>query len=256
MALNHSALSASLVRNPIDFREDWSILQLPQQNRLGSMQCDRCHTNAATVHIATLLYRAPAQEEHHLCPDCAGAFQASDPLLAPTPPALPAFSAKPVTSLSPKANAKVRAINTHLSELDPIIQRACSRHGYSFHAQSEIWPCRLIFVQPRSPLYDEVNRSLDLTTDLKLAELLEQGFSPDIPWSLYANASIFARPALSPRVLTEALFSALPFAEIPAVLEEQLERGFSLLESWTRDHVLAHGEIPQGRPKHLRGFPW
>jgi len=57
-------------------------------------------------------------------------------------------------------------------------------------------------------------------------------------------------------VLTFELFRRLPFGRLAEVLENQLERGFSILSELTREDILRKGETPQGRPTPFRLYPW
>lgn len=97
--------------------------------------------------------------------------------------------------------------------------------------------------------------------DVTFTEVLDRGFYPHLPWSLYATASLpfytqppdrrsqvpVTPPDLHRPVLTFDLFRRLPFSRMADVLEEQLERGFSILSEVSREDILRKGEVPPGK---------
>jgi len=94
---------------------------------------------------------------------------------------------------------------------------------------------------------EDLGRSLDLTPDAGVAEILEGGFSHDITWSLHAYASLSAviKPA---RILGTAVFEGLRFEEVVQVLANKLIEAQNWLRTVTLNEVLekgeAYGEIP------------
>ena len=208
------------------------------------MQCERCQSEDATIHISSILSAHANPQEMHLCLECAQISQAAGPLLRPTPEPLPVAAARPVMSLSREAKEKIRSVNDKLVELEPILQSFCARRGYSLRVTSELWPSRDAWAR------GEIDRFLHLTTDARFTDILNRGFYPEMPWSLYATATPKIGPGrpLQWRVLTVDVFRALLFSELAGVLENSLEQGFSILRGLSLEDVLARGEIPQARP--------
>jgi hypothetical protein len=228
------------------------------------MLCESCHTNEATVHISNVVYLASDVDARHFCLGCAEVAKNDYPLLSSTAPSLPTVHANLVTSISTPAKAKVQSIEKKLAELDPVWEAFCSRRGYSFMPGRELCPYRAAFA------HQKIDHRIVLTMDVAFTAMLEQGFCPDMPWSLYAMASLpfwsrsSGKPSelvpaalISPMpVLTFELFRQLPFAGLAEVLENQLERGFSVLRELTREDILRKGETPQDRPTPFRLYPW
>lgn len=143
-------------------------------------------------------------------------------------------------SLPPDITAKIQAVETKLSELDPIWQEFCSRRGFTFSSIVGVWPRRRVWAR------EEIDRSIDLTMDLTVPEFFERGFQPDVPWSLYATASLPFAEDYPPHILSVEVFRHLPFSEIAGVLAARLEDSLALLKRFDREDVLtkgvAHGE--------------
>src|ERR1700677_3546955 len=141
------------------------------------MLCEKCHTKRATVHFSTVVHPGLHQDQHHLCPECAEAFQTSRPVLNPGAEPLLTAGSKPVMSFSPEAKARVDSVHDKLSELDPIFQDFCARRGYVFRrGAAEWWPAK------GATARCEIERRLDLTTDVTFLDLLKRGFYPEMPW--------------------------------------------------------------------------
>jgi hypothetical protein len=213
------------------------------------MQCDKCHTKEATVHVSTVMHSAPHRDEHHLCPDCAEVGQTSHPLLIPVPEPSLSVGSMPVMSLSPQATARIDEVNNKLSELDPVIHAFCKRRGYAFHAETKLWPAR------RAWAHGEIRRCLHLTMNATFLDILKRGFWPELPWSLYASASLPLAAGQPIRTLAEEIFRGLPFSELATVLEQRLEDGFSILHRLTRGDVLAGCEMTGGQSVHRSWLP-
>ena len=214
------------------------------------MLCDKCQTKEAMVHISTIMHAEPSPYEEHLCLECAQLFQATDPLLNHQEASLPPFAARPVTSLSDEAQAKVQTVNDALLQLDPILESFCKRRNYDLHRSSRLWPSRSACAR------GIIDRYLHLTPDTTFVEILKRGFYPEMPWSLYASANSRRGPGHPFRVLTIDLFRNLPFSDLTSVLEQRLEEGYLRLDELTPQDVLARGEMPSGRSKAFRGYPW
>jgi hypothetical protein len=78
--------------------------------------------------------------------------------------------------------------------------------------------------------------------DLTVPEFFERGFQPDVPWSLYASASLPVSEDFPSHILSVDVFRHLPFSEIAGVLAARLEDGLATLGSFTREDVLAKGK--------------
>lgn len=127
-----------------------------------------------------------------------------------------------------------------------------------------LWPNRMAWA------HGKIDCRLVLTTDAKFAKVLERGFYSEMPWSLYAIASLpfwtqppgkTSQPQISPvgltrQVLTFELLRQLPFSELTNSLDKQLERGFSMLSELTREDILQKGKEPEGKHGPHRLYPW
>ena len=223
------------------------------------MLCESCHTKEATVHIASVMYAAANVDARHFCGTCALAVTTANPVLSVTARNLPPVHLKPVTAVATPALANIQSIEKKLAELDPIWEAFCARHRFQFIPGRELWPNRMAWG------HGKMDYKLVLTMDVKFTEVLERGFYPEMPWSLYAMASLTCSkrsqaPAVTPRahqpVITFELFRRLPFSELAKVLEAELERAFSMLSETTREDIERKGEAPQGRPPPFRLFPF
>jgi hypothetical protein len=139
-------------------------------------------------------------------------------------------------SLSPDITAKIEAVEAKLTELDPILHEFCSRRGFTFSSIIGVWPRRRVWAR------QEIDRAIDLTMDLTVPEFFERGFQPDVPWSLYASASLPVSEDFPSHILSVDVFRHLPFSEIAGVLAARLEDGLATLGSFTREDVLAKGK--------------
>jgi hypothetical protein len=139
-------------------------------------------------------------------------------------------------SLSPDITAKIQAVEAKLTELDPILYEFCSRRGFKFSSIIGVWPRRRVWAR------QEIDRAIDLTMDLTVPEFFERGFQPDVPWSLYASASLPVSKDYPSHVLSVDVFRHLPFSEISGVLAVRLEVGLAMLRDFTREDVLAKGK--------------
>jgi hypothetical protein len=212
-----------------------------------SMRCVRCQSNEATVHICTILHGTQGPHERHLCPECA---QIEQRLFDVGAEPLSGGGRRVVTSLSREAEEKICEVNHRLGELDPILRRFCEHRGYEVQVDSSVWPSRGVCAR------GEIDRYLNLTTEATLAEILKRGFHPEMPWSLYASATPHLATGQQFRILTVDVFRALPFSGLASVLEDSLDQGYSILHGLSLEEVLARGEVPQGRPKPFKRFPW
>lgn len=135
-------------------------------------------------------------------------------------------------SLSTETLARIQQVEAKLAELDPIMLRFCTEKGCTFRSHVGVWPRRSMWAR------QEVDRCLHLTMDLTVQEVMNTGFHPEMPWSLYADASL-PEP---PRIVCAEVFRRLPFRKLTLVLEVQLELGWSLLRAVAQEEILARGE--------------
>jgi hypothetical protein len=136
--------------------------------------------------------------------------------------------------MSPEITARIDAIDSKLGELDSILHGFCSRSGFTFRRMVGLSPSRLLWKR------DGIDRSLHLTADWSVAELMERGFHPDMPWSLYAMASL--SPTVRPvRILNMEVFRGLLYAQLADVLNSRLEDGFATLRAVTPEDIIAKG---------------
>ena len=90
-------------------------------------------------------------------------------------------------TFSPEVPAKIQVIERKLTELDPILKEFCKRRGYTFTSHVGVWPRRMVWAR------EEIDRTIALTMDLTVPEVLERGFYPEMPWSLCGGATLFGR---------------------------------------------------------------
>lgn len=137
--------------------------------------------------------------------------------------------------LPPEVTARIQAVEAKLAELDPTLHDFCTRNGYTFSSQVGVWPRRKVWAR------QEVDRTLDLVMDLTVAEVMERGFYPDMPWSLRATASLML--PLPGRMLSEDVFHGLPFSQLAQVLSARLEDGLVMLRQVSREDIIAKGQV-------------
>jgi hypothetical protein len=139
-------------------------------------------------------------------------------------------------TLAPEITERIQAIETHLATLDPILRDFCIRHDYTFSSSVGVWPRR------RAWRREEVDRCFDLTMDLTVPEVMERGFSPDMPWSLYVSASTRPPDFISARILTVDMFRRLPFSLLHERLATDLEAGLATLLTFTAEVIDERGQ--------------
>jgi hypothetical protein len=140
-------------------------------------------------------------------------------------------------SLSPEITARIQAVEAKLTELDPILRGFCAERGYTFSSEVGVWPRRRVWAR------EEIDRTLDLTMNLTVPEVMECGFYPEMPWSLCATASLMLPPPEPGRLLSEYVFQRLPFSKLTGVLAARLEDGLAMLRGFTREDIITRGQI-------------
>jgi hypothetical protein len=144
-------------------------------------------------------------------------------------------------SLSPEITARIQAVENNLALLDPILHGFCERHGYRFSSTVGVYPRRRVWQR------GEIDRSLDLVLDLTVPEVMDRGFYLEMPWSLYAGASLLPAIGEAMRVLDADVFRGVPYSQLATVLPARLEEGAAILKSITRHDITERGrdlEIP------------
>ena len=138
--------------------------------------------------------------------------------------------------LAPEITERIQDVETHLAALDPIFHEFCTRHGYTFSSLIGVWPRR------RAWRREEVDRCFDLTMDLTVPEVMERGFTPDMPWSLYVTASTRPPDFASTRFLTADVFRQLPFSKLHDRLASAFESGLATLQTFTPEVIGERGQ--------------
>ncbi len=92
-------------------------------------------------------------------------------------------------------------------------------------------------------------------------DVLDRGFYPELPWSLYASGSL--PPGTDPdiRILSRPVFGSVPFSRLASVLANSIDRGLEILNAMTETEILRHGKkygrgaepgaAPNAAPPHL-----
>lgn len=137
---------------------------------------------------------------------------------------------------SPEAQANVAAIESRLAELDEVFRQFCSRQNYTFRPTIDLWPRRRVWRR------QEVDRCMDLTMELGVQHVLDRGYSPELPWSLYASGSFRPGTDLDIRILSRPVFEHVPFSRLASVLADGLERGLQILNSIGSNEILTEGQ--------------
>ena len=152
---------------------------------------------------------------------------------------------------SPEVWERVDAIEAKLAELDPIMQSFCERRGLTFSKMVDenrtLWPRRGMWVR------EEIDRCMHLTMDLTVAEVMERGFYPEIPWSLHADATLPIAKGQRTRILNTDVFRGVPYSRLADVLGQGLEDGLAALRRLTRADVIAKGEVVGPPPGSSEG---
>jgi len=138
-------------------------------------------------------------------------------------------------SLAPEITERIQAVEAKLAALDPILHDFCTRRGYTFSSKVGVWPRRKVWAR------EEIDRSMDLVMDLTVQEVMDRGFSPDMPWSLHATGS-FPPARGEQRILTRPVFTNMPYSQLAPALPAQLEAGLAVLRTFTRDLIISSGE--------------
>jgi hypothetical protein len=137
---------------------------------------------------------------------------------------------------SPEAQASVAAVEAQLSELDGLLREFYLRRGFTLSSPVGVWPRRRMWRR------DEIDRCLDLTMDVGVREVFEQGFSAELPWSLYASGSLHPGTAPEVRIVSRAVFEHVPSAQLSSVLRASLDRALGILNATTAESIYAEGE--------------
>ena len=127
--------------------------------------------------------------------------------------------------------ADFEALSEHLVEVRPVFDDFCAQNGFSY------LPRTAIGRYPRIRIVRERFTSLyfDLWMDFDNAGHRFQKFSRDLPYSLYAGASIIEDGGTQGRVRFQkgiACFSGKPFEQVKVIVWNEMERHLPDLERW------------------------
>jgi hypothetical protein len=140
---------------------------------------------------------------------------------------------------SPEARANVAAIASKLRELDAVFRQFCSREGYTFRRMVDLWPRRRVWRR------QEIDRCMDLTMTIGIVgvqDVLDRGFYPELPWSLYASGSLLPGTDPDIHILSRPVLEQVPFSQVASTLADSLERGLQILNCMTETQILTQGE--------------
>jgi hypothetical protein len=137
---------------------------------------------------------------------------------------------------SPEARANVAAIEAKLAELDDAFRQFCSRQDYRFSPIVQLWPRRRVWRR------QEIDRCMDLTMEIGVQDVLNRGFYPELPWSLYASGSLRPDTALDVHIFLRPVFEHVPFFALASVLVDGLERGLQILNGMTETEIRMQGQ--------------
>jgi hypothetical protein len=99
---------------------------------------------------------------------------------------------------------------------------------------------------------EDIDRCMHLTMDLTVAEAMERGFYPEMPWSLRAAATLPLAKGQPTRILSADVFHGVPYSRLAEVLGPGLEDGLSTLRGLTREDVITKGEVVGEPPDSSR----
>jgi hypothetical protein len=143
------------------------------------------------------------------------------------------------TQDSPEAKANLAAIESKLVDLDALFLQFCSQHDYRFSRSLNIWPKRRVWRR------QEIDRVMDLEMDLGFQDVLDRGFYPEFPWSLYARASLHPGADSDAHILSRAIIEHVPYHRLASVLKDGLASGLRILNAMTESEILTHGQTQQ-----------
>ena len=75
-------------------------------------------------------------------------------------------------SLSLEITERIIAVEANLAKLDPTFDDFCTKHGYALNKYIGVWPRRKLWAR------NGIDRTIDLTMDLTVPEIIELGFFP------------------------------------------------------------------------------
>lgn len=140
-------------------------------------------------------------------------------------------------SLSPDITARIQAVEAKLVELDPIFHSFCARRNYKFSSHVGVWPRRLVWARV------EIDRTIALTMDLTVPEVMERGFYYEMPWSLSGGASLPIEADQPIRILNIDVFRNVPYSQLLGILPPGLEEARAKLDKITREEIIARGHV-------------
>jgi len=143
--------------------------------------------------------------------------------------------------------AGLEELNEHLSEVRPIFDSFCARHGFVYVNRTALGRYPRIRIEKTVA----VTIWFDLWMGLDEGEKRFELFNPDLPYDLSAGAYVIVedRSKHGTRYdITIACFLGKPFRDVPGILEREMERHLSTLEKWDAGRLIAQGrKVKLGR---------
>jgi hypothetical protein len=136
---------------------------------------------------------------------------------------------------SPEASAHLATIDSKLADLHDLFLQFCSRESYSFSRSVNIWPKLRVWRR------QEIDRCIDLEFSVGFQDVLDRGFYPELPWSLYARGSLWPGADPDIHILSRPVFQNVPYHQLASILEHALASGLQMVNAMTEREILAHG---------------
>jgi len=135
-------------------------------------------------------------------------------------------------------------LSEHLQEVRPIFDDFCARHGFEYLPRLAIgrYPRIRIARERLTRLY------FDLWMDLDENERRFEQFRRDLPYSLYAGASITEEDGSKHGLrycIDFTCFSGKPFDQVGAVLQSEMEKHLRTMEEWDPQYLKDNGKKVQ-----------
>ena len=136
------------------------------------------------------------------------------------------------------------AFNEHLNEVRPIFDDFCARHGFAYMPRAAIgrYPRIRIAREGLTKLYFDLQMELD-----EKGQRFEK-FRRDLPYGLSAGAYVDEQDGSKYGVRFQKgliCFSAKPFDQVGAVLQNEMEKHLPTLEQWDVQHLKDNGKKVQ-----------
>jgi hypothetical protein len=137
--------------------------------------------------------------------------------------------------------ADYEELSQHLSEVRPIFDDFCARHQFAYVTQTSIGR----YPRIRVVRSGEVSLYFDLWMQLDKNERHFEKFRRDLPYDLYAGATADVDDG-SPKGTRFhkgiACFLGIPFDQVGAILDAEMEKTLRIIQAWDLQHLLATGD--------------